>query len=329
MQRLATISIFTLLMTWHGATVAQETVIIGNPRPMPGIEIHYDALGPVRPTSTLENSRTPRGSKLPDLLPRNPANMKQARATSSQPLAPPSGSATAPVSLTPKPQPETVFEPPMEEEAEAPSPTPAARQLQPAAPPRPITPAKPQQPVVEAPIVEAPKAIEPPKMVAKAPEPVKPEAPVKAEPVAKPEELKFLPAPPMGFEVEKPQSAPQQPEQKVAAVAPATGAASKAIKHDALMFEPGSVDLSAEATAQLRALAARLAEGRDRIQLKSHASGIDDAAQARRLSLKRALAARSILIEGGIDSTRIDVRALGPVEDGGAADRIDMILLLQ
>lgn len=96
-----------------------------------------------------------------------------------------------------------------------------------------------------------------------------------------------------------------------------------------LLFDPGSADLSAEAAGQLSALVASLREGGARVQLKSHASGSDDGAQARRISLKRALAARAVLMEQGIDSTRIDVRALGPVADGGPPDRIEVILLSQ
>ncbi len=52
----------------------------------------------------------------------------------------------------------------------------------------------------------------------------------------------------------------------------------------------------------------------------------DNASQARRLSLSRALAVRSYLIEQGVRSTRIDVRALGNKTDVEPADRVDLIL---
>ena len=64
-----------------------------------------------------------------------------------------------------------------------------------------------------------------------------------------------------------------------------------------------------------------------RVQVMAYASGSDDAGKARRLSLSRALAVRSYLIEQGIGSTRIDVRALGDAAEGGPADRVDLMVL--
>lgn len=95
-----------------------------------------------------------------------------------------------------------------------------------------------------------------------------------------------------------------------------------------MLFAPGAVELTPEATAQLDALASSLT-GQTRLQLKAHASGADNDAETRRTALKRALAARSHLLAKGVDSTRIDVRALGPVTDGGPPDRVDLIVLTQ
>lgn len=64
-----------------------------------------------------------------------------------------------------------------------------------------------------------------------------------------------------------------------------------------------------------------------RVQVMAYASGSDDASKARRLSLSRALAVRSYLIEQGIGSTRIDVRALGNASEGGPSDRVDLMVL--
>ena len=71
--------------------------------------------------------------------------------------------------------------------------------------------------------------------------------------------------------------------------------------------------------------------GRDesvRLQLLAYASGSAESANsARRLSLSRALAVRSYLIDKGVRSTRIDVRALGNrLEGGGDPDRVDVIV---
>ena len=76
-----------------------------------------------------------------------------------------------------------------------------------------------------------------------------------------------------------------------------------------------------------RALAQRLQKNeRQRIQLMAFAAGSEDnASRARRLSLSRALAVRSYLIDQGIRSTRMDVRALGNTADSGPMDRVDIV----
>lgn len=69
------------------------------------------------------------------------------------------------------------------------------------------------------------------------------------------------------------------------------------------------------------------ASGNDniRIQLRAFAGGEDiSASKARRLSLSRALAVRSYLIEQGVRSTRIDVRALGDKSDESPINRVDI-----
>ena len=52
----------------------------------------------------------------------------------------------------------------------------------------------------------------------------------------------------------------------------------------------------------------------------------DKGSEARRLSLKRALAIRQVLIDDGVASERIDVRAMGGADDGGPADRVDVYI---
>lgn len=132
--------------------------------------------------------------------------------------------------------------------------------------------------------------------------------------------------PPKPIETAKPAPAPA-PAQNLAALptfTPATPAGAGV--NAALLFATGSVDLSTDATAQLDALISLL-KPQDRVQLKSHAAGAANDAEARRVALKRALTARSHLLANGVDSTRIDVRALGPAGDGGSDDRIDVIVL--
>lgn len=82
-----------------------------------------------------------------------------------------------------------------------------------------------------------------------------------------------------------------------------------------LAFPPADSALpqgSAATLATIGRYLAALPPGTGRITVEGHASGpADDASLARRLSLARALAVREALTAGGIEETRIDVRALG------------------
>jgi outer membrane protein OmpA-like peptidoglycan-associated protein len=65
-----------------------------------------------------------------------------------------------------------------------------------------------------------------------------------------------------------------------------------------------------------------------RVQLQAYAAGTDETApDARRLSLSRALKVRSHLIDQGVRSTRMDVRALGVKAEGGPPDRVDAVVV--
>lgn len=113
----------------------------------------------------------------------------------------------------------------------------------------------------------------------------------------------------------------------VARVTPPPPSASAAIASGmvSLAFEAGKSDLPANLM-PLDQLAQQLASGEDRLQIRAYASasGADAASGARRLSLSRALAVRGYLIDKGIRSTRIDVRALGTPTDGSAPDRVEV-----
>jgi len=90
-------------------------------------------------------------------------------------------------------------------------------------------------------------------------------------------------------------------------------------------FAANDAGLSAEARLRLDRLAETLNRDADRrLQLLAYASGdAENASQARRISLSRALAVRSYLIEKGVRSARIDVRAMGNRNEGGPPDRVD------
>ena len=95
-----------------------------------------------------------------------------------------------------------------------------------------------------------------------------------------------------------------------------------------IIFNDGEKDIRIEETEKLAAFAdGLLRNDTARLQLRSYASNIDDSASAaRRLSLARALAVRSFLIEAGVNSTRIDVRALGAKNESGPPDRVDLVV---
>ncbi len=168
-------------------------------------------------------------------------------------------------------------------------------------------------PEIEAPAMNtpAPPTMEaPPKVATPAPPsaptvtaPTPPAAPARSAPPAPP-----LPAP--------------TPRAQTASLGP-SGTAGQV----SLPFAADSATLDSSAKAALDSIAARADKDQSlRLQLLAFASGTGDtASRARRLSLSRALAVRSYLIDKGVRSTRIDVRALGNrVDGGGSADRVDI-----
>ncbi len=111
-----------------------------------------------------------------------------------------------------------------------------------------------------------------------------------------------------------------EPQNQVAAATPAPAApaappSSQGARADLVRvpFDSGQSALPDTARGDLDALATRLRRDETlRVQLLAYADGTeDDANRARRLSLSRALAVRAYLIDKQIQSTRMDVRALG------------------
>lgn len=96
-----------------------------------------------------------------------------------------------------------------------------------------------------------------------------------------------------------------------------------------VLFENKSAKISDSARAPLEELSNAMKERENlRVQLMAYADGTSEtASQARRLSLSRALAVRSFLINQGVRSTRMDVRALGNKAESGPSDRVDAVLV--
>ncbi len=93
-----------------------------------------------------------------------------------------------------------------------------------------------------------------------------------------------------------------------------------------IIFQEGDVRLPEASKSDLATIASAVANNEDlRVQLMAYAGGEDlSSSKARRVSLSRALAVRSYLIEQGIRSTRIDVRALGDKTDEQPVNRVDV-----
>jgi outer membrane protein OmpA-like peptidoglycan-associated protein len=148
-------------------------------------------------------------------------------------------------------------------------------------------------------------------------------------------------------EVKKPAPPQQQPQQvatidtdddqpgpapsTTVAPAPSEPASKGLSKRSAILFPRGVPDISSDNVDKMRAVAADLntllSAGAQRVQLDAYGGAPGDkGSDARRLALKRALGVRQLLIEDGIPSEKIDVRALGGISDGGAPDRVDVLI---
>ena len=93
---------------------------------------------------------------------------------------------------------------------------------------------------------------------------------------------------------------------------PAQGEVQPAVK-DAIKFLAGSLNttISSSPSTKIEILAYGGAPG-------------DKGSDARRLSLRRALSVRQMLIDSGVSQDRIGVRAMGGIDDTGPADRVDV-----
>lgn len=161
-----------------------------------------------------------------------------------------------------------------------------------------------------------------PKPVAQ-PKPVAPPKPVPQPKVAE------QPKPTPPIEMAKP--APVAKPVQKASLEPAKPHISAGKAQDSIAFAPNASDPSGTAVGSVRTLATSLAnalgDSNARIQLMAYAGQRGEkTSDTRRLSLKRALVVRQLLIDDGIPSERIDVFALGGVDDNGPLDRVDVLI---
>ena len=197
----------------------------------------------------------------------------------------------------------------------------------------PLAEAPPAPPAAATPTPTAPAPAEPTPPAAaaapaKPPAPATPITPVAAPPSPVPEASPPSPATVAAMNM-PPTLPPEGPVKPTPAAAPAALAAATG-EHTRIVFAGNAAELPDDAKPGLDALAQRMAaDDHLRLQLVAYAAGSPDQAnQARRISLQRALAVRSYLMEHGIANTRMDVRALGNhIEGSDPANRVDIVML--
>lgn len=93
-----------------------------------------------------------------------------------------------------------------------------------------------------------------------------------------------------------------------------------------LVFEAGKADLTPADEAAIQGLARSIpALQVESVNVVAYAAGKpDDPSTARRLSLSRGIAVRSVLLASGVPSAQIYVRAMGAAASDGPADRVEL-----
>ncbi|WP_275667824.1 OmpA family protein [Paramagnetospirillum kuznetsovii] len=124
---------------------------------------------------------------------------------------------------------------------------------------------------------------------------------------------------------------PSVPPQQLAAMPPPAPASIRKGDNASVIFALESSHLPDGSRGDLDRIAQKME--RDEaitLQLLAYAAGDEaNASKARRLSLSRALEVRKYLMEMGVRSTRIEVRALGNKIEGSPADRVDVVMAVR
>lgn len=140
--------------------------------------------------------------------------------------------------------------------------------------------------------------------------------------------------------LKKPDMTPETSAGNLAAIAPAAGDATARIQRPppqekyeedyiSLKFSPGENEPGGDAAAQMQEDVLRQLENNPgwRVQIQAFASPAGEGvSSARRISLSRALAIRTWLMDRGIEASRMDVRALGAETDRQPLDRVDLVI---
>ena len=307
MHKLRAIAIAVALGAMAFPALAQETTVIGRNSGKPSVTVDLsvlDELGPAPTVPQILMQRPPAPPAMRPGTPRAQAKLKPPGASNAAKSKKPASAAKSAKKPQAKTAAKTSAPPPRPQIASvAPTPPPVTALPVPMPPPM-VTEAQPAAPPPLASV--APSALAPPAAPALPPAP--------------------MPTPTPALQAAAP--APAAPPQQLAAVPP-PGASVSGGKTVQLAFGESASQLDDKAKRDLDVLVRTIdSDEGTRLQLTAYASapGADNASQARRLSLSRALAVRSYLIEKGVKSTRIDVRALGNKNEGGPADRVDVLV---
>jgi outer membrane protein OmpA-like peptidoglycan-associated protein len=125
-----------------------------------------------------------------------------------------------------------------------------------------------------------------------------------------------------------PQAPAPAPPVRTAPAGPTTGK-ENLTKRSVILFAKDAPDPAQGALGAIKFLAsdlnAAMSSPNARVELQAFGGAKGDkGSDARRLSLKRALSIRQVLIDDGVSADRIDVRAMGGADDTGPADRVDV-----
>lgn len=194
-----------------------------------------------------------------------------------------------------------------------------------------MAPATPSAPVVAAPAVSAPAPaqapalpdITPPTVALRGDDAkVTPKDPVAAAAMAAAAARANAPAPPTAPPVTTALASVAPKQQKVA---PSAASALPTGEGLTVPFAGDDATIPAQSNASLERLVQQLTQDPSlTARIEAYAAGGEaSVSKARRLSLSRALAVRSFLLDRGIAATRIEVRALG-TPTKGTPDRVDV-----
>ncbi|MGK2740624.1 OmpA family protein [Tepidicaulis sp. LMO-SS28] len=300
------------------------------------VSVNWEALGKPAPSNERIILRNP-GEKetLPVVRLQPPGGMKDTPTPLAKPVIIPESAAKVPAPAGKPAEPEKKAPEVAEKPAEAPQiAVPEERPAKSAPKPAETVKAEPETPKAPEAAAPAPAPEPAPQTAAARPEPKPEPAPAAAPDVESNEDgtsRVTLPSAaaktPAAAVPEKEPAAPAEEtadasgEQKLAALSPPEPAFAR------VLFDEGSTTILSAARAELDAAASRLQQNSERVQLKAYGGDPGElSSEARKLSLRRALAVYNYLRDQGVLTSRMDVRAFGGTRDAGPTERVDIVV---